>query len=161
MAIGAEKFVTWIRNILPEKVAPTGTENIYVDDSGVSRKANLANTVYSVIDNLPRINGVYCYDSNMINTITSNNYTLVITDNGKMVVSSNTFPTIITVPPDLGNTFSCMVLDVASSNVNITNTSGSYIFNSANSYSLSSKYSSASIYCYGVANNYIINGDLR
>jgi hypothetical protein len=157
---GPQKFLVWVRDLLTEKNYLSGSEHIYIEDAGESKKASVSNTISTVIQQLPSVTGIFQYDANSVISTTSNTYTLSSINNGKMLVSSNTLYCNVFVTTELSNNFSCIVLNEGGGVVTISNTGNSFIHNSSNSYIMSAKYSSASIFGYGVANNYILTGDV-
>jgi hypothetical protein len=145
---------------LTEATDISSSDVLPINVSGVTKKVTANTLVFDTISELPRVFGTYSYNYNNINNVTANTYILLDTDDGKLLTFSNSNTSIVTVPTGLSNTFSCSLVRIGDGTVTVSNTSGSYIWNSANSYSIYGKYGIASIISFGLANNYIVTGDV-
>lgn len=86
-------------------------------------------------------------------------YVLSAADNGKVIKTTTSGATVVTIASGLPSDFSCSVAQVASGTVTITGASGVSLFTSSNSFTLAERYSVAAIFAIDV-NQYIVTGDL-
>lgn len=119
-----------------------------------------ANSVANAVSLVPRVFGTFAYNINNINNVTQNNYILLSSDDGKLVAVNNVNTNIVIVPTGLSNTFSCSILRIGSGAVQLGNANNVFLYNSSNSYSLSGQFAMASIFSYGVANTFVLTGDV-
>jgi hypothetical protein len=80
-------------------------------------------------------------------------------DNGKVIKTTSTGTTIVTVASGLPQDFSCSVVQMASGTVTITGASGTTLFTSSNTFRLAKLYSVAAIFAVN-SNQYVVTGDL-
>lgn len=147
---------------LPEANTTTSTDSLPILNSGTTKQIKANTLIVETISKVPRITGTYSYNFNNIKNITTpNTYILLSDDDGKLITMANANSCVITVPTDLSNTFSCSIMQTGDGSITISNTTNSYIYNSANSYTSYGKYSLVSVMGFGVANTFIITGDLQ
>lgn len=100
----------------------------------------------------------YIVDSGNVNAQTGTSYTLVASDNGKVVTLSNAGSITLTVPSGLGAGFSCTLIQIGAGQVTVAASS-----TTINSYlsllKLSGQHAAATLYAY-VANTFNLSGNL-
>lgn len=100
----------------------------------------------------------YCLSSNSFNSQTQSIYVLTSTDNGKIVTFNNTGSILLNVPSNLGENFSCKLIQLGTGQVTI-NGSGSTVNGLGGANKLIGQYAQASLISYNT-NLLILSGDI-
>jgi len=93
-----------------------------------------------------------------INTQTGTSYTLLSTDNGKLITLSNAAAITLTIPAGLGVGFNCELAQLGAGQVTIT-ASGTTLNSSGGLLTTSTQFSLASVQAY-LTNTFLVGGDL-
>ena len=102
--------------------------------------------------------GAYAISSGAVNAQTGTTYTLLATDNGKVVTLNNAGAITLTVPSGLGAGFSCVLIQLGAGQVSLTMT-GTVLRNIASATKIAGQYGQASLTAY-VADNFAFSGDV-
>src|SRR4029453_8058287 len=93
-----------------------------------------------------------------INAQTGTSYTLLTSDNGKVITLNNAAAIALTVPSGLGAGFSCLIIQLGAGKVTVT-TSGTTVVQRQAFTKTAGQYAVASILAYA-ANTFVLSGDV-
>lgn len=102
----------------------------------------------------------YRLNSSAINAQTGTTYSILGTDNGKVITFNNASPITITVPQGLGAGFSTTAIQLGTGQVGFTAASGVTLNAYSSAYKIAGQHGSASLIAYG-ANIFNLSGSLN
>lgn len=94
-----------------------------------------------------------------VNTQSGTTYTILSSDNGKIIEFTNSSAVAVTLPSGLGTTFTCIIRQNGTGDVTL-GTSGTTVHNANSHTSTRAQYSSFAILPTGTANTFITQGDM-
>ena len=98
---------------------------------------------------------------NVVTTFSSNNYTLVASDNGKVITLDNgTTASTLTIPTGLGDGFNCLIVQKANHDTTITAGGGVTLFNRSSEVITAGQYAIVTLVNIG-SELYILSGDTK
>jgi hypothetical protein len=101
----------------------------------------------------------YRLNSSAINAQTGTTYTLVATDNGKIVTLNNAAAITLTCPSGLGAAFSCMIIQLGAGQVNVVAGGGTTLGSYNTLTHLAGQYAGGTIIA-PTADNFVLIGNL-
>jgi hypothetical protein len=104
------------------------------------------------------LTGQFAIDSNAINAQTGTTYTLVASDNGKVVTLSNASAITVTVPSGLGAGFACLLVQIGAGQVTFS-ASGTTINSYLSAVSIAGQHAAAQLVAY-TSNVFNLSGNL-
>ena len=98
---------------------------------------------------------------NAVTSFSSNNYTLVASDNGKVITLDNgTTASTLSIPTGLGDGFNCLIVQKANHDTTITAESGVTLLNRSSEFITAGRYAIVTLVNIG-SENYILSGDTK
>lgn len=95
----------------------------------------------------------------IVNTQSGTTYTILSSDNGKIIEFTNSSAVTVTLPAGLGTTFTCIIRQNGTGDVTL-DTSGTTVHNANSHTSTRAQYSAFAILPTGTANTFITQGDM-
>ncbi len=146
----------------------TGASAVNITSSAGGVAINSSSTTVSgalsVAGNLSSTSGnIAGFDAtlNAVTSFSSNNYTLVASDNGKVITLDNgTTASTLTIPTGLGDGFNCLIVQKANHDTTITAGSGVTLFNRSTQVITAGRYAIVTLVNIG-SENYILSGDTK
>lgn len=135
--------------------AAGSTTQVQFNDAGAP--AGDASLVFDKTNNILTCQQ-YAVDSSNVNAQTGTSYSLLSTDNGKIVTLSNAGAITLTVPSGLGAGFSCMLIQLGAGQVTIT-PSSTTVNSVGSALKISAQYGIASLFAYA-SNTFHAGGNL-
>jgi hypothetical protein len=103
--------------------------------------------------------GGYRFGPSTINALTGTTYTLLTTDDGKILTMSNASGITLTIPSGLPVGFNCSIIQIGAGQVGITTASGVTLNSFNNQFRIQGQHGRANLVEY-VANIFNISGNL-
>ena len=146
----------------------TGASAVNITSSAGGVAINSSSTTVSgalsVAGNLSSTSGnIAGFDAtlNAVTSFSSNNYTLVASDNGKVITLDNgTTASTLTIPTGLGDGFNCLIVQKANHDTTITAGSGVTLFNRSSEVITAGRYAIVTLVNIG-SELYILSGDTK
>ena len=146
----------------------TGASAVNITSSAGGVAINSSSTsvsgALSVAGNLSSSSGnIAGFDAtlNAVTSFSSNNYTLVGSDNGKVITLDNgTTASTLTIPTGLGDGFNCLIVQKANHDTTITPGSGVTLLNRSTQFKTAGRYAIVTLVNIG-SENYILSGDTK
>ena len=146
----------------------TGASAVNITSSAGGVAINSSSTTVSgalsVAGNLSSTSGnIAGFDAtlNAVTSFSSNNYTLVASDNGKVITIDNgTTASTLTIPTGLGDGFNCLIVQKANHDTTITAGVGVTLLNRSTQYITAGRYAIVTLVNIG-SENYILSGDTK
>ena len=142
----------------------SGTNSVTIGNSSVTLVAVPGNLTGTSTNTSSNTGTISCFDASLNDVtssdLTSNAYTLVASDNGKVItIDNSTTDATVNIPTGLGNGFNCLIVQKGNHQTTISHASGSdNIVNRSGETKTNARYAVISIINIG-SELYIVSGD--
>ena len=146
--------------VIGANTASSASFTTVTTSAGLNLGGNLSGTSTNTTVNTGAISG---FDAalNAVTSFSSNNYTLVASDNGKVITLDNgTTASTLTIPTGLGDGFNCLIVQKANHDTTITEGSGVTLLNRSSEFITAGRYAIVTLVNIG-SENYILSGDTK
>ena len=146
--------------VIGANTASSASFTTVTTSAGLNLGGNLSGTSTNTTVNTGAISG---FDAalNAVTSFSSNNYTLVASDNGKVITLDNgTTASTLSIPTGLGDGFNCLIVQKANHDTTITAESGVTLLNRSSEFITAGRYAIVTLVNIG-SENYILSGDTK
>jgi hypothetical protein len=146
--------------VIGANTASSASFTTVTTSAGLNLGGNLSGTSTNTTVNTGAISG---FDAalNAVTSFSSNNYTLVASDNGKVITLDNgTTASTLTIPTGLGDGFNCLIVQKANHDTTITAVVGVTLLNRSSEFITAGRYAIVTLVNIG-SENYILSGDTK